>query len=177
MSESRNIKWINSKKCCKSTNSLEQINLFVLVVFNVLEHQSRVVVGSHLCVVLPLNLNSAHCHIVDSNLTVECVVSHPSSHCLVQTKFFQFVGSQEVTNFLVGFYSWGYELVHDRVTHGLDFVFREVDKERSTSDHEANEGHDSVLVVLLIHEVGFVFGVLFDFLITQSSNIYSKFLM
>ena len=68
-------------------------------------------------------------------------------------------------------------MVHDGVAHGLDFVFGEVDKEGSTSNHEADESHDPVLVVLLIHEIGFVLGVLFNFLITQSSNIDSQFLM
>jgi hypothetical protein len=68
-------------------------------------------------------------------------------------------------------------LVHDGVAHRIDFIFGEVDKKGSSSNHEADQGYHSILIVLLVHEVGFVFRVLFDFLITESGNVDREFLM
>jgi hypothetical protein len=68
-------------------------------------------------------------------------------------------------------------LIHDGVAHRLDFIFGEVNKKGSSCDRQAYEGHGSILTVLLIHEVGLVFGVLFNFLITEDSNVDREFLM
>ncbi len=68
-------------------------------------------------------------------------------------------------------------MVHDGVAHRIDFIFGEVDKKGSSSNHEADQGYHSILIVLLVHEVGFVFRVLFDFLITESGNVDREFLM
>lgn len=75
----------------------------MLVVFNVLEYQLRVVVGSCLCIVLALYLDSAHCNVIDSNLTVECFVFHASSYGFVKVQLLEFVGSEEIVDFGMGF--------------------------------------------------------------------------
>lgn len=68
-------------------------------------------------------------------------------------------------------------MVYYGVAQGLDFVFLEVEEQGATANRKTNKGHDSVLAVLFVHEVSFVFGILFNFLVTEAGYIDRKFLM
>lgn len=147
----------------------------MLIILNVPKQEFTIIVSSSFWEMFALDLDSAHCDIVHTNLTVKNVVFHATANVFVKIKLPQLVFSEELIDLrITRNFRWS-QLIKNRVRHIFGFVFGKVDKEGTRTYHETHECENTILIIPLIHEVGLMLWILLNFLIWQLGHIDRQF--